>query len=164
MEADEPKPCYVIDTSVWLSLRTVMAVPGMWDRLNALMTDGRIVIPREVVDEIGLHGDKLDQWIHEHEGCHRPTEHVWDLAGEIANQFPDLVDIRKKFDADSFVIATAIAEKEARATGMFPCEVYVVTNERRKLPGKVAIPDACDALTVKVTDLTGWFVLERWGV
>jgi hypothetical protein len=161
---DDAKPAYVIDTSVWLTLRTVMAVPGMWGRLNALMTDGRIVIPREVVDEVGLHGDTLDQWIHDHKGSHRPTEDVWDLATDIANQFPDLVDIRKKFDADSFVIATAIAEKAARATGMFPCEVYVITNERRKLPGKVAIPDACDALKVRCRDLTGWFELEDWGV
>jgi hypothetical protein len=161
---ENAKPAYVIDTSVWLTLRTVMAVPGMWARLNALMTDGRIVIPREVVDEVGLHGDRLDQWIHDHKGSHRPTEDVWDLAIEIANEFPDLVDIRKKFDADAFVIATAIAEKAARATGIFPCEVYVVTNERRKFPGKVAIPDACDVRGVKVTDLTGWFMFEGWGV
>jgi hypothetical protein len=74
------------------------------------------------------------------------------------------VDIRKKFDADVFVIATAITEKAIREEGTFPCEVYVVTNERAKLPGKVAIPDACTARNVPCTDLTGWFVLEDWGV
>lgn len=160
---DDAKPVYVyvVDTSVWFTLRGIMAVPGMWLWLERLVTEGRIVIPREVVNEVGLHGDKLDKWVHDQHGAHRATEDVWELACDIADEFPDLVDTRKKdFDADAYLVATAIAEQTSRATGMFPCEVIVVTGERAKLPGKVAIPDACAKRGIRSITLTEWFEME----
>src|SRR6476646_9180423 len=96
---DGAQPIYVIDTSVWLNLRRIMDVPGMWTRLDRMMSEHRIVIPREVVDEVGLQ-DPLDKWVREHKEAHRTTEDVWDTASRIANTYPDLVDTRKKVDAD----------------------------------------------------------------
>jgi hypothetical protein len=162
---DESKPVYVIDTSIWIALLGIVAVPGIWEWLRRLMTDGRIVIPREVVCEFGLHGSQLHHWVHDSKGAHRSTEGaVWDLAMEIANEFPDLVDTTKtgECDADSYVIASAIIEKAARAKGMFPCEVVVVTMEKNKLPGKVTIRDACKARNVECVNLAEWFEMEGW--
>lgn len=157
---DSAKPIYVIDTSVWLDLRTIMAIPGMWTRLDRLMDEGRIVIPREVVDEVGLHGDPLDKWVHDHKESHVATEDVWDEASRIANAYPDLVDPRKKFDADAFVVATAVVEKAERAGKMFEGEVIVVSNERSKLPSKVSIRDASNIEGFECLNLTEWFELE----
>lgn len=162
--SDDAKPIYVIDTSVWLNLRTILAIPGMWARLDRLMDEGRIIIPREVVDEVGLHGDPLDQWVHDHKEAHYATEDVWDEASRIANAYPDLVDRRKKIDADAFVVATAVIENADRATRMFEGEVIVVSNERSKLPSKVSIRDASNFEGIRCLNLTEWFEEEGIGV
>jgi hypothetical protein len=102
--------------------------------------------------------------VHESNGAHRPTEGpVWDLASQLADEFPDLVDTTKtgECDADAYVIATAIIEKQVRAKGMFPCEVVVVTREKNKLPGKTSIRDACDARKVPCVNLEEWFEMEE---
>jgi predicted nucleic acid-binding protein len=160
---DDSRPVYVIDTSIWIELLRIVPLPGIWEWLNSLMTDGRIVIPREVVCEFGNHGADLHRWVENHKGAHRPTEGaVWDVAVELANEFQDLVDTAKtgECDADAFVIATAIIEKETRAQGTFPCEVVVVTMEKNKMPGKVTIRDACDARGVACANLAEWFQMD----
>jgi Domain of unknown function (DUF4411) len=132
----------------------------MWARLDRLMDEGRIIIPREVVDEVGLHGDPLDQWVHDHREAHYATEGVWDEASRIANAYTDLVDRRKKIDADAFVVATALVEKADRALRMFEGEVIVVSEERSKLPSKVSIRDASNLEGIRCLNLNEWFEEE----
>jgi len=160
---DEPKPVYVVDTSIWTALLGIVPVPGVWEWLRGLMTDGRIVIPGEVVCEFEMRGSELHHWVHDSKGAHRRSDGaVWDLACELADEFPDLVDTTKQgeCDADAFVIATAIVEKAERAKGMFACEVVVVTREKNKLPGKTSIRDACNARKVQCLNLEEWFDAE----
>lgn len=161
---DDAKPAYVIDTSIWTALLGIVEVmPGIWEWLEALMTDGRIVISDEVVCEFEMRGTKLHHWVHDNKGAHRPTPGaIWDAALDLADEFPDLVDTTKKgaCDADAYIIATAIVERAERAKGMFPCEVVVVTQEKNKLPGKTSIRDACNKRKVECRNLREWFEME----
>lgn len=155
-------PAYVVDTSTWIPLRGIVAVPGVWDRLNGLVAAGRLIIPQEVLVEIEGSTDQLSKWLREQETCHRSTAELWNAAQVIADRYPDLVNYAKPGSADCFVVAAAVVERDTPV--LLPREAIVIANEARKAPDRICIPDACDSEGLRCLDLTGWFAFEGWGV
>src|SRR5262245_47879396 len=139
---------YVVDTSIWIGLGpfTPTLLPDLWKMLDTLSTEGRIVVPEEVVRETAV-SHHATKWMHAQKHLHRPTLPVWDTAQVIADRYPSLVKIGQPSSwADPFVIATAVTAKAAFVGTLWepePPEYIVVTGEQRK-PGRIAIPDACD--------------------
>jgi hypothetical protein len=160
----EPEPpAYVVDTSAWVDLRKVMVVPGLWDRLDGLVVAGRLILPWEVCVELDPYPDPLDKWVRAQEGCHRDTVEQWNLAQTIADRYPDLVNYAKpKGSADCFVIAAAIIERDTPV--LMPRQVIVVANETSHAPGRISIPDACNAEHLTCMNVSQWFTYEGWGV
>ena len=160
-----PKPIYVVDSSVWLDLRTILLVPGAMQFLERLVEEQRLQVPEEVVREIHPQGGDIGKWVNGQKGCHRDTLSLWDLAIEVANRYPDLVDYSKKNGADPFVVACALAERNQQNVGFgfASSEVVVVASERSHLP-RVAIPDACRREGLQCVNITGWFELENYRV
>lgn len=90
---DAEPPAYVVDTSAWVDLRNVMAVPGVWTRLEALVAAGRLIIPQEVVVELQPYNHPLDKWVRDQTGCQWSTVDLWPMASTIADRYPDLVGL-----------------------------------------------------------------------
>lgn len=165
MESAAPPALYVVDTSVWIDLvpfRPPIFVT-LWARIEALVTDGRLVVPEEVDHELNPSPDQPAQWVHDHPQIHRSTAESWERAREVADRYPALVNLAKpRGTADPFVVAVAIEERERADAGLWPREVVVVTNETSRLPGRVAIPDACAGYGIRSVDMYGWFSAEGW--
>jgi hypothetical protein len=71
------------------------------------------------------------------------------VAGNIINQFPGLVDMDKETtDADPFVIAIAITKSREQQDLLNPRRYVVVTSEEPHPHGKPHIPDVCRAMGV----------------
>jgi hypothetical protein len=89
------------------------------------------------------------------------------IAKEIINKFPGLIDPEKETpDADPFVIALAI-EKSCEQQELFHSQKHVVvTTERARPQGKPKIPDACQRLGIECMfterSLADLFEREGW--
>ncbi len=153
---------YIVDTSTWWDLVPFRpsTFVGVWDLIEGLASDGRLLVPEEVDRELNS-GRYPDKWVHDRPHIHRSTVSLWDRACEVADRYPQLVDLAKpKGTADPFVVACAIEEIDIRSGTIFPCEAIVVTSEVSHLPGRAAIPDGCAGYGIRSVDLYGWFALE----
>jgi hypothetical protein len=163
MDDGDPKPIYVVDTSVWLDFRAILLLPGAQEFIDRVVTEGRLVVPQEVVKEVYPNGGAIGRWLNGQKTCHRATAPMWPLSCEIADKYPDLIDLEKRNGADPFVVACAIREQEAQRGLMFEAKVVVVAQERSRLP-RVAIPDACNSEGIECVNITGWFRMENYSV
>lgn len=138
-------------------------LPDLWTAMQVMATEGRIVVPEEVVREV-RHTHHATEWVHARAHLHRPTVPVWDLARVIADRYPSLVKLgHPQSWADPFLIATAIAERRNYVSTIWEPdapEAVVVTLEERK-PGRIAIRDACDAEGIQSANFEEWMAMEE---
>jgi len=168
VEAPSQLPIYVLDTS---SLITLQALKRrnfglLWGRLDGLADNRRVLVPEEVQRELGDEDDEEPVvWLRDHRGIVVSTADVWDRSREIADRYTNmgLVDLAKpNGSADPCLIALALEERDRQRATLWECPVVVVTQERRKRPSKVGIPDACDDYDLAVINLQGLFDSEGW--
>jgi len=162
---DAEPPAYVVDTSAWADLRDVMAVPGVWARLDGIVASGRLIVPQEVVVELQPYWHALDRWVRDHTECHWSTVDLWATASVIADRYPDLVNYARfkwSSGADPFVVAAAAVERGKPV--LLPRDAIVVSNERNHGPSRISIRDACDAEGIRCFNIEEWFTYEKWGV
>ncbi len=116
----------VFDTSAFVNGRRdhypVETFPSVWDFVAEAMEDGRIITPREVLNELKAKDDETCRWAKERTGCFvEPSAEVQRQAGEILAMLPN-PGVRD--GADPFVVA------EARVRSF-----VVVTYEGRSFSG-----------------------------
>jgi hypothetical protein len=116
----------VFDTSAFVNGRRdhypVETFPSVWEFVAEAMEDGRIVTPREVLNELKAKDDETCRWAKERPDCFvEPSAEVQRQAGEILAMLPN-PGVRD--GADPFVVA------EARVRSF-----VVVTYEGRSFSG-----------------------------
>lgn len=130
---------YCIDTSAliaaWQESYPPEHFPGVWERFDGLIADGRLVAPVEVLRETGKRSDDLHQWLRQRGHMFRELEEAIQIeAAHVLEVYPRLVGERKlRTSADPFIIALARVEN-----------LQIVTDE--KPTGKLKrpnIPDVC---------------------
>ena len=130
--------------------------PQLWDRMDALIGEGRMHISEEAWTEATAVDAPVREWCEE-EGAGRnrsvypTTAEVATIAGEIGAQFPHWVTQGRKNGADPFVIA--VAEVEA---GM------VISGEVSGGSGKPKIPYVCGQRQVRHGRLVDLIRGEDW--
>ena len=63
---------YFVDTNELINLSRHYpkeVFPGLWDSIENLISEERILSPKEVLDEIELGHDELKEWCKEHRRC-----------------------------------------------------------------------------------------------
>jgi hypothetical protein len=134
---------YCIDTSAliaaWHERYPIENFPPFWDKMDGLISKGRLVAPIEVYHETGKRSDELHAWLGARKGMLRELgEDVQITAGGILMKFPRLV-AKVRTSADPFVIAVPQVSS-----------LQIVTDEK---PTGVAhrpnIPDVVAALGLK---------------
>ena len=150
---------YCVDTSsliaAWQERYPIENFPKFWDRMDALIKDGRLISPIEVFNEIKKRSDELHGWLKSRkEDMFRELDD--DVQIEVTNvlkQFPRLVaDKKLRTSADPFVIALA------RITGH-----QLVTEE--KPTGSLSrpnIPDVCAQLSLSTIGILQVIQREKW--
>jgi hypothetical protein len=151
---EEDKPRYCFDSSVlmmgWRLYYKPKLFSGLWEKIGEMMKCGSIVIPEEVLKEIGEGKDDLISWLKAHRSCVVPiSQEQIDIVSEIVNKYPLVSQYKKPKpnNADPFIVAVGKIEKR-----------MVITYEKRNGSGDhPKIPDLCKEYGVDVCDLATFF-------
>jgi rRNA maturation endonuclease Nob1 len=149
----EPDPVWVLDTSALIEAKLALPVSDQWaafKRLEELVVEGRIAMPRHVIKEVSeiAHPDLPGAWA---PGVRRhlvhPLEPDWEHLAEVMRVAGDVVDPNKtEEDADPYVLALAL---HLRAAGLL---VIVVTEESIDRI-RIAMTTACARLHLRSCDV-----------
>lgn len=160
MKLPFPGYCYCMDTSALIDLKELYPrdiFPSLWKSIERLISERRLIAPREVLKELETYEvkeDELLKWAKRHKGMFKDldAEQLQHVRNILAN-FPHLVDPTKTTpDADPFIIALAISEG-----------CTVITSEKPANPGaRPKIPDVCARHNVKSISLLEFFRQEKW--
>ncbi|MFO0962140.1 MAG: DUF4411 family protein [Phycisphaerales bacterium] len=135
---------YSLDTNffigAWRRTYPRDVFPTFWEKFEALLPAGVVIVSEEVQIELGKKEDDLSAWLKARKNVLRATdEEVQSKLRELLARDSAIAQANAtKHRADPFVIAVAMAVGGT-----------VVTEELRgERPGKRKIPDACEAAKV----------------
>ena len=149
---------YCIDTSAildgWVRNYPRDVFPTLWDKLEKMIADGRLVAPDEVLKELAKNDDDLHKWARLQEGLFCPLDDDVQIAtAEILRDFPKLVNNeRNRSIADPFVIAVAKVRTLSVVTG----------EKRRGNLSRPKIPDVCESYGITCLTLLELMKSEGW--
>ena len=160
-------PVYCIDTSSLIDLHRYyprQRFPTLWDRLELLISEERLIAPREVRRELEAREDELTVWVREHRVMFiDPDLAQTEAVTEIQEQFQGLLDPDKEGpEADPWVVALPVSR--ARTQGLVQTEWVVVTQERGRGPQspRPRIPDVCGHYGLRSINLLELVRQEGW--
>jgi hypothetical protein len=142
---------FCLDTSAfidaWERYYPEDVFPGVWEKMNELVTAGKIVASDEVYKEIKKNTTGVYTWAKTHKGLFVATDvPIQKEVAKIMTQFPGLVDPRRsRSGADPMVIALAMTRSFTVVTGELP------SNN----PAKPKIPDVCKHYGVLYCNVLG---------
>lgn len=145
---------YIFDTSSFLSQKDNerhrrCIYKKLWDKIDELILQGRIVTCSEVKEEIKDEGIK-DWFMGTNCEVLDINDAVQKNVIKVVTNKPELIDFKQvKSSGDAFIIATAMEY-----------ELIVVTEENRDSPKK--IPQVCETLGVKCINIIGLCEEEGW--
>lgn len=151
------KIIYCIDTSAliaaWYERYKPNRFPKLWDQLDKLIKEGRLVSSSLVLRECSKQrSEELHEWLQPRTSMFQmPDEIVQAQVEHIVNTYTGLVTAGKeKFQADPFVIALA------KVNG------YTVITEETGLTSLSKIPGVCNAMNVECINLMQLIDQEDW--
>lgn len=152
-----PDYVYCIDTSALIDLKKIYPrdiFPSLWDNIEKLITQGRIIAPREVLKELKQYGDKNDEllkWARKHKKMFKAVDSAQlQRLQEILNNYPAFVDANKIGPhADPLVVSLALS-----------ANCSVITQESKTKPNR--IPDICKKYNIKCLSLIEFFTERGW--
>jgi len=156
---------YIMDSSSLIDLNKhspIDVFPSVWKNLESLISQGLLVAPLEVLNEITQMDDQLSKWVKEQANFFRdPTEKQIEIVKDILKSYPSMVREDREYDADSWVIALAIEMKCDTQQTLLPIKRIIVTEE--KIRGeRVRIPYVCQKYQVDSIDIIEMFRIEGW--
>jgi hypothetical protein len=148
---------YCFDTSAlidcWARSYPPDVFPGVWSKLDDLISHQQIVCPEEVRTELARQDDDLTDWV-----SGRPymfvslDEAIQVATKEVLRAHPLLMKATKNRNgADPFVIATARVKT-----------LTVVTEEKGGTQAKPKIPSVCAGLEVPCIDVLQFLREQGW--
>ncbi len=150
-------PVYSFDSSALIAgadeWYPVDHFPALWERMDALVAEQRLLIIEEVLEELRKRKSAARTWCESHPDAHVGIETVDAEADEIAEKFPFLTKPGRG-RADGWVIALA---KKYRLT--------VVTNEKptgSRQDRRPKIPDVCALMGIPVLQMQHIARVEGW--
>lgn len=149
---------YCIDTSAliaaWYERYKPKRFPKLWDQLDGLIQEGRLVSSLLVLGECEKRSPELHVWLKEREHMFiEPDQAVQQRVQHVLNAYKGLVAAGKqKFAADSFVIATAEVHG------------YTVVTEETGPDSLRKIPGVCNAMGIPTSNLMQLFDAEDWTI
>ncbi|MFN3976327.1 MAG: DUF4411 family protein [Aquificaceae bacterium] len=156
---------YIIDTSSLIEMKNKYpedTFPTLWEKMNELYTNGRLIAPVEVKKEIEKGDDKLTEWIKDKKNMFiKPDKSQTNKVKEILSEFSYLAKPEKEGpNADPWLIALAIVKNNEEKTKIFSYEYVIVTEESRRNQRK--IPAVAQHYNINCINLMELFRKEGW--
>jgi hypothetical protein len=160
---NEYKRVYLMDSSSLIELKNRYPrdiFPGVWEKMESLLAQRRLIIIEEVKKEIQQGDDELNKWLKKFNPLIRkPSPETFALVREILKRYPELAKEEKiSPNADPFLISEALVIKKEES--LFPSLPVVVTEESPRRRG--SIPNVCQEYQIACTNLLGLFKMEGW--
>jgi len=156
---------YVIDTSSLIELNKhnpMDVYPGVWQKMEGMVRLKQLFAPKEVLNEITQTDDLLSKWANGHSQMFvEPTETQIEIVREILENYPSLIKLDRRYDADPWVIALAIEMNRREQSTIVEIKRIVVTEEKIR-GNKVKIPFVCEKFMVEAIDIIDMFRMEGW--
>ena len=151
---------YIIDTSELINLDRHYpkdVFPKLWRNAENLISEGRILAPETVLDEIKRGHDGLSDWCKKHRKMFRKTNALLDQVRKIIGKHPQLVKHNLIHDvADPHIIALAVSHKN-NLLGLIP--IIVTAESVRK---ESHIPHVARDYGIETCRLMEMFKREGW--
>lgn len=156
---------YIIDTSSLIELNKHNpkdVYPGPWKKIEHLIRSDRLVAPKEVFNEIQEIDDSLLSWVKSQNKLFiPPTLRQIEIVKDILKEYPAIIKINRRYDADPWVVALAVELATDLQETLLTIKRIVVTEE--KLRGnKIKIPFVCEKYTIEAVDIIDMFRTEGW--
>lgn len=151
---------YIVDTSEWINLfrlypKTIFF--GLWENIEDLISNKRIISPKIVLDEIKKGYDDLEEWCKKHPKMFYNPPRIREQAMNIVNKHPTLIKRNIPYEiADPYVIALAVFYKRS-------VEDYtpiIVTGEN--VDKESRIPYVARDYDIRACKLLEMFKMEGW--
>jgi hypothetical protein len=152
---------YVFDSSVFITLNrineNVLTLPqGVWDKLDEMMDEGKIISQRYVYEEVvtnSNHPDRVSAWLApKKEYFLRETPQQVTYMIEVVQRFPKLIDPEnEKEQADPWLVALARDRNSTETDKSF----ILVTQESQSKTTN--LPAACSIYGVESISLKTFF-------
>ena len=158
---------YVIDTSSLIEMkdkypRDVSLFKPVWENVEKLCREGRLITSIEVLKEIEQGDDELKRWLKSRRKIFiKPNKSQFAKISEILSKFSFLAKPGKPGpNADPWVIALAVEKNDEEQKGLFPNKYIVVTEESKTKIDK--IPAVCKNYNIECINLIELFRREGW--
>jgi hypothetical protein len=141
--------------AAWQERYPIENFPKFWERMEALVREGRLISPVEVFNEIKKRSDDLHGWLKNRKDgmFHELDDEIQIEVDGVLQRFPRLVWEKKlRSSADPFVIALA------RITGHH----LVMEEKRTGNPNRPHIRDVCAALSVPTIGILQVVACRDW--
>jgi hypothetical protein len=157
---------YIIDTSSLINLARWNPIDiyiTVWKKLDDIVSDGRLISPEAVLEEISQGSDDLHRWAMSRKKMFKPlTSSQMKIVADILQVYPSLIDPDKEIeDADPYVIALALNRNPRPTLEEVSRERIVVSDESLK-ENKVNIPYVCSRYNLKCVNILEMFRIETW--
>ena len=156
LHIEDEEPGFVIDTSAFIKLDPYYldVFPSLWNAIEELINQGRLISPQEVLIEIHeFYDDGWNKWVKQHKKMFLDKKETQLHASQIQNWYPGLTNKDgTKTDADYYVIGLA----KYMGNGW-----TVVTDESRKR-ANLRIPHVCEKMKIPCVDLHNFFKKCKW--
>jgi len=158
---------YCVDTSSFIEMKESYPkdiFPKLWENIEKLCKNGRLIAPDEVKKEIEKGDDDLKRWIKR-----KNIKKMFIESDE--SQFKHVKKILKDHNflakpekdgpnADPWLIALAIEKMNEQQENLFKDEYIVVTEESKVRNDR--IPYVCKAYNIECINLIEFFRSEGW--
>jgi len=155
---------YCVDTSSFIEMKESYPkdiFPKLWENIEKLCKEGRLIAPVEVKKEIEQGDDDLKRWIRSKnikKIFMKPDNSQVELVKEILKQYGFLAKPEKSGpNADPWLIALAISKAKAN---LFSNKYIVVTEESKTRTDR--IPAVCRNYNIECINLIELFRREGW--
>jgi hypothetical protein len=154
---------YIVDSSSLIELKVTYPAdtfPGVWNKMEWLIREGRLIAPKEVLEEIRRRDDELSQWAKNYPKMFKEIdEQQIEMVRDIVGRFPLIAHIEKEGpNADPWLIALAKALETQPA--LWPQQYVIVTEESTSRRDR--IPYVCSQYGVESINILQLFQKEGW--
>jgi Domain of unknown function (DUF4411) len=152
-------PTWVFDTSSLIAIKSMPRAtrPNIQAVLTALVQEGRLRMPKQVVDELRRGKDEVLDWALSVENEAVLESPTLDEVKVVLSVIPDILDPQKDSgadEADPYVLAMAVKLKASGA------DVRLVTQETRDKSDKTSLNTAAGMLGIPCVPLLGFLRVE----
>jgi len=155
---------YCIDTSSLIEMKDrypqdVTLFEKVWNNIDNLCKEHRLIAPIEVLKEIEQGDDELKRWVKGKKIFAKPDKKQSEKMKEILAQYSFLADSEKPGpNADPWLIALAIVKNNEEE---LPFYKYIVITEESKTRNN-RIPFVCKTYNIECINLIELFRKEGW--